>query len=224
MTRLVAVGIAAVGFSLLLGGCGGSRHATPLPRLLSQVQKRFGDGRLLSASVKGSTLTVHVVAPDEPSAVTATFEAQMLAAAVHDSGTSINSVRYVDAKGAAIPGYGPARLGTDTTGKPLPKLPSLPKGACNSAAHRVETSHLAVRSVVTLPYAGGGCAFTFQTSDPSRFGVPGQVLAYAMGDANDRSYLVELDDQAGVPQFVDDYTPGGGGVAYHKPSVNIGLP
>jgi hypothetical protein len=218
------VGIAAaMGLSLLAGGCGGSRHVTPLPQLLSQVQKRFGDGRLLSASVKGSTLTVHVAAPDEASAVNATFEAQILAAAVHDSGTSINSVRYLDAKGAAIRGYGPAPVGTDTTHKPLPKLPPLRKGACNSAAQGVATSSLAIRSVVTLPYGGGGCAFTFQSAVPSRFEAGRDVgkLVNAMGDPNDRAYLVELDDQAGVPQFVADYTPGGGGVAYVKPGVNI---
>lgn len=214
---------AAAGAMFALRSPNGPGPPTPLPQLLSQVQTRFGDGRLLSASVKGSMLTVHVAAPDEPSAVNATFEAQILAAAVHDSGTPIKSVRFLDARGTAIRGYGPAPVGTDTTLKPLPKLPPLPKGACNSAAQGVETSSLAIRSVVTLPDAGGACAFTFQTSDPSRFDASRDVakLVNAIGDPNERPYLVELDDQAGVPQFVADYTPGGGGVAYVKPGVNI---
>ncbi|MGZ4371345.1 MAG: hypothetical protein ACXVRQ_04005 [Gaiellaceae bacterium] len=223
VAALVGVG---VGIKLTSTASGGQS----IDDLLSQVQNSFGDNRLLSASVNGQTLTVRVAAPDEPSQVSATFEAQILAAAFHDSlsssgQTPINSVQYLDAGGNAIPGYGPAPVGTESSGAPLPKIPPLAKGACSTAAQSVQTSSLAIESVVTLPYAGGACAFKFQTSDPSSFdaGLVVGKLVNSIGDANERSYLVEVDDQAGVPQFVDDYTPSGGGVEYTKPGSN-GLP
>jgi hypothetical protein len=195
--------------------------------LLSQVQNSFGDSRLLSASVNGSTLTVKVAATDEPSAVSATFEAQMLASAVHDaetsgSGQAINSVQYLDTSGAAIRGYGAAPVGTDPSLVPLPSLPPLTKGACNSAAQAVQTSSLTIQSVLTLPYAGGACAFKFQTSDQSNFDQSPVIgkIADVMGDPSQRALLVEVDDQAGVPQVVDSYSPSGGGTLYIKPGLN----
>lgn len=219
-----------------LTACGGSSKKSAstasggqsIGDLLSQVQNSFGDKRLLSASVKGQTLTVRVAAPDEPSAVGATFEAQMLAAAVHDSEsasgqTPINSVRYRDASGNAVPGYAPAPVGTESSGAPLPKIPPLAKGACSTAAQSVQASYVAIESALTLPYAGGACAFKFQTnlSSFAVVGLFGGKLADSMGDPNDvRSYLVEVDDQAGVPLSVYDYTPGGGGVEYGKPGSN----
>jgi hypothetical protein len=167
---------------------------------------------------------VKVSAPDEPSAVSATFQAQMLAAAFHDSvsasgQTPIDSVQYVDAGGKEIRGYGAAPVGTESDGAPLPKIPALADGACLSAAKAVETSSLVVQSALTLPYAGGACAFKLQASDPSSFEPHLDVakLVNPLADPNERSYLVEVDDQAGVPVFVADYTPSGGGVWYTKP-------
>ncbi len=82
---------------------------------------------------------------------------------------------------------------------------------------------MTIRSALTLPYAGGACAFKFRTSGPSNFAASIFVgkLLQRIGDPNQRSYLVEVDDDAGVPLFVDDYTPGGGGVAYIKPGSDI---
>lgn len=218
----LASGGAAIAFTTAASG------GQSVDDLLSQVQSNFGDHRLLSASVSGSTLTVNVAAPDQPSAISATFEAQILASAVRDaesaSGqTSIDTVQFLDASDNAIPGYGPAPVGTDTSRTPLPAIPPLANGACNSAAQGVQESSLAIRSVLTLPYAGGACAFKFQASDPSNFDAPSVIgkLVSAMGNPNQRAYLVEVDDQTGVPQFVYDYTPGGGGVAYTKPGSNI---
>lgn len=100
-------------------------------------------------------------------------------------------------------------------------LAALASGTCNSAAQaalaaQAPQAPLTVRSVRTLPYAGGACAFKFQMSDPSRFAASFVVakLANSMGDPNQRSYLVEVDDQASVPQFVDSFTPSGSGSAY----------
>lgn len=222
-------GITAPVATMATSGSPGSTGGGPgVHGLLSQVRSSFGDHRLLAASVKGRTLIVGVAAPDEPSTVSATFEAQILAAALHDSvsangGTPIDSVQFVDAHGKGIPGYGAARVGTDAAGDPLPQIPALAEGACMSAARPLQTSLLTIRSALTLPYAGGACAFRFRTPDPSSYaaGIEGAKLVNAMGDADKRSYLVEVDNQAGVPQFVDDYTPGGGGVSYVKPGSGI---
>jgi hypothetical protein len=90
-------------------------------------------------------------------------------------------------------------------------------------AQTVQTSALTIRSALTLPYAGGACAFKFQTSSPPPFTdalFVGKLLD-GMGGPNESSYLVEVDNSAGVPLSVDDYTPGGGGVAYTKPRSPI---
>lgn len=228
---LIAGVTAAVASIAASGGPGSTGGGGPgLHGLLSQIQSSFGDGRLLSASANGRTLTVKVAAPNEPSAVGATFEAQMLAAALYDSQTAtgetaINSVRFVDAHGKAIPGYGLTRVGTDTSGHPLTKVPALANGACDSAAHAAQAADtaLTIQSALTLPYVGGGCAFKFQTSNPPNFDYGPDVyqLANAMGDPDQRPILVEVDNQAGVPMFVSDNTPSGGGVEYTKPRSNV---
>jgi hypothetical protein len=230
VASLILIGglTAAVASIATSGGPGSTGGGPGVHGLLSQVRSSFSDHRLLSASVTGRLLTVKVAAHDEPSSVSATFEAQMLASALHDaqaaSGqTPIDSVKFVDAHGKAIPGYGLARVGTDTSGAPLPKTPPLAKGACKAAARGVQAPSLTIQTVVTLPHGGGACVFKFQTPDPSSFAAGHEVykLVTAMGAPNQRAYLVEVDDQAGVPQFVDNYTPGGGGVSYVKPGSGI---
>ena len=218
-------GIAAAVASMATSGGPGSAGGGPgVNGLLSEVQNSFGDGRLLSASITGRTLTVKVSAPDEPSAVGATFEAQMLAAALHDAQTAagqtpINSVQFVDAHGKGIPGYGLAPVGTDSAGHPLSTIAPLAAGECRSLAQTVQSSALAILSALTLPYGGGACAFKFRTSlrPPFTDALIAGKLVDGMGDPNKRSYLVEVDNSAGVPLSVSDYTPGGGGVAYNKP-------
>lgn len=152
----------------------------------------------------------------------------MLASALHDaqaaSGqTPIDSVRFVNTHGKALPGYGLYRVGTDTSGAPLSEPPPLAKGACEAAARSVQARSLTIQTVVTLPYSGGGCAFKFRTPDPASFApmIVGYKLISALGAPDQRPYLWEVDDQAGVPQFVDGYTPGGAGVSYVKPGSGI---
>lgn len=225
-------GITAAAASIAMSGGPGSSAGGPgVHGLLSQVRSSFGDRSLLAASVNGLTLTVKVAAHDEPSSVSATFEAQILASAVHEAQvargqTPIDSVQFVDASGAAIPGYGRTRVGTDTSGHPLPKIPALAKGVCGSEARGVRTSSLVVESALTLPYAGGACAFRLRTSTPASVEAGRAVskLVEAMGNANQRAFLVEVDDRAGVPQFVIDSTPSGGGVSYVRPGSALGFP
>ena len=213
---------AAVASTATSGGPGSTSGGPGVHGLLSQVRSSFGDGRLLSDSISGRTLTVKVSAPDEPSAVSATFEAQMLAAALHDAQaaagqTPISSVKFVNSNGAPVRGYGLVPVGSDTGVAPLAA------GKCRSLAQTVQSSALAIRSALAVPYAGGACAFKFQTSSPPPFSdalFVGRLLD-GMGDSNQRSYLVEVDNSTGVPLSVDDYTPGGGGVAYTKPRSPI---
>jgi hypothetical protein len=220
---ILIAGIAAAAARMAASGGPGSTGGGPgVHGLLSQVQSSFGDSRLLSASINGRTLTVKVSAPDEPSAVSATFEAQMLAAAVHDSEsasgqTPISSVKFVNSNGALVPGYTLVPVRSDTG------LAPLAAAKCRSLAQTVQSSSLALQSALTLPYAGGACAFKFQTSSPPPFSAAlfvGKLLD-GMSDPSKRSYLVEVDNSAGVPLSLDDYTPGGGGVAYTKPRSPI---
>lgn len=218
---LAASGAALVMTTRASGGQG-------IDATVAQLHSSFGDEQLISASVDGSTLRVMVNAPDEPSGVRATFEAQMLADAVSDSMSGggrplIDSVHYLSANGGPVPQYG-----TDPVA-PDPSIPALADGACKSAAQEAQDAiaaqaPLQVISVVTLPYGGGTCAFKFQTSDPASFAAeaPWAVghLDNAMGAPNERPLFVEVDDQAGVPQFVYSYTPSAGGTAYIKPGLS----
>lgn len=210
----------------MTAGCGSASARPQINSLLAQVRKSFGDHRLLSASINGRTLAVKVTAPNETSAIGATFEAQILAAAFHDAQaasrrTPIDAVQYEDAHGNPVPGYGVARVGTDTGGHLLPRIPALAEGACDKAAHAAQAldTALTIQSALTLPYGGGGCAFTFQTSRQSAYLYSTDLykLVIAMGNPDQRAFLVEVDNQAGVPLFIDDSTPGGGGVQYNKP-------
>lgn len=228
-SRRLRLGVAL--FVLMLASGGAAIAFTPTARggsindLLAQVQNSFGgDNRLLSASLNGSTLNVNVSAPDAPSSVWATFEAKMLGFAFNDGAaasgqTPIHSAQFLDASGNAIPGYSPASVGDATS------PPSLSSGACMAAAQGVQTSSLVIQSALQLPYAGGTCVFRFQTSNPASFSpmTVGYKLVSALGALDQRPFLWEVDDQAGVPQFVDAYTPGVNdvGATYVKPGSGI---
>lgn len=190
--------------------------------VVSQVQNSFGDNRILTASVTGSTLSVKLAAPDEPSLTNATFEAQVLGHVVRDWMTAngqapINAAVYLDATGAP--------QGGDSVASE-PSVVPLTNGTCNSAAQaaQVVDASIALLSVQSLQWLNGTCVFEFQTSDPASFASNAPVtvgkLVYAMGDPDERPYLVQVDDQAGTPQFVASYVPGDGGRAYIKPGLS----
>jgi hypothetical protein len=191
------------------------------------VQASFGDGRILSASVEGSTLSVKLVAPDGPSLASATFEAQVLAHAVRDWMSSngqapIDSVIYLDANGTPLQDspQGGDPVANDPTVAPVTGT------ACDSAAQAAQAAQasLSIVSARALPFLGGACVFAFQTSDPSSFASDAPItigkLVNTLGDPNERPYLVEVDDQSGIPQFVASYVPGEGGQAYVKPGLS----
>lgn len=221
------IGLAA----LLLAVGGAAAYAVsasgdpPVSSLVSQVQESFGDRLLVSGSVSGPTLTVTVASSDEPSSVSATFEAQILAYSVRDaqaaSGqTPISSVQYAGPDGNTLLGYGLAPVGIKSV------LAPLAQGACRSGAIAADAADasLSVMSALTLDYGGGACAFRFQTTDPATFAANAPTtigaLVNAIGDPNQRPYLVRVDDQAGTPQFVASYTPNAGGAAFIKPGLS----
>lgn len=230
VVALVAIVLTGVGAAVAMTSAASGGQG--ISDLLAQVRTSLGDGRLLSASVRGSTLVVQVTARDEPSAVSASFEGQMLAAAVRDSqsaegGASIDSVQFADASGATMD------IGVFPVGER--KFAALTDGACDSAAQAARRTFesrpgkpsLTVESVVTLPYGGGSCVFKFQTSDPEAFAESASSvippLDEAMGAPNQRSFLLEVDDQAGTPQYVQSYTWSGGaarGATYIKPGLS----
>lgn len=222
-------GIGLVAVLLAAGGAAAFTVVTAsggqdVSSFVSAVQSRFGDGLLVSGSVTGSTLTVTVASPNEPSAVKAAFEAQMVAYALRDSQsassqTPINSVQYVAANGKQLPGYGSATVAST-------RVTPLAGGACSSAATAVQAADASLTTVsaLTLHNGGGACALKFTTTDPVSFAQNASTTLASMGNAignpNQRSYLVEVDDQAGTPQFVASYTPGAGGVSYIKPGLS----
>jgi len=196
--------------------------------VLSQVQTSFGDDLVAAASVQASTLNASVASTDGPSLIRAVFEARLLAHTVAETMASsgqqpITSVQYVDKDGVALSSYS---AGGDSVG-PDPAVSSLTAQTCSSAGQSMAAdpqSSVQVESARMLPFMGGTCVFTFQTSDPATFAkaAPGAIagLVTAMGDPNNRPYLVEVDDQAGTPQFVTSWVPGDYGDTWIKPGLS----
>ncbi len=228
MTRRAAAVVAVVAVVVLLAatlaGCAGGKHsAVGVDVLVRHVRKAFGDDILRTASVKGSTLTVTVaLAHHRLSEARPSFEAQMLAASVHDSDvasgrTPIDFVKVITANGRPVNGASaPVADGS--------ALDTLPAGRCATVAKTVmATGYLrnAIRSARTLPYAGGACAFTLQ-APPG--GLDTQIvgaLARGMGNPDARAIFVEIDDSAGVPWFVQSWTAGGGGTEGATPDSGV---
>jgi hypothetical protein len=205
-------------------------RAPSIHAVVGQVRRAFGDRRILSASVEGSSLDVRLAAPDEPSRTNAAFEGQMLAHAVADwqrahGRKPIDAVRYLDSKGAQL---ALSQLTDPVTADA--SVSPLARTACRSAAEAAQAKqlaldrvHLTVVSAKTLPYDNGACVVAFRTPDPTAFagGAPLTIgkLATVLGDPNERPYLVQAVDEAGTPQFVASFVPGGEGQAYIRPGL-----
>ena len=228
---LVLASAASVGIAMATRGSTSDAVAEHVNALVSQAQKRFGDGRILSASVVGSALRVKLAAPDEPSLTNATFEGQMLGHAVRDwlianDDPPIDTVVYLDSNGDPLPG---SQESDQVTGDP--SLAALGSDACASAAQAAQAeqtkltgSSLRVSSSMMLPYDGGACLVEFQTSDADAFAsnAPLTVAKFvnALGDPNERPYFLEVTDESGTPQFLASFVPGGGGQAYIRPGLS----
>lgn len=126
----------------------------------------------------------------------------------------IDRVRVVNVNGAP---KGGASVGADGG------IRGLAPGKCKNVATTVMASILrnSIRSAITLPYAGGACAFTLQAPvgglDPQVVG----DLVRKLPDPNERPFSVEIDDFAGVPWFVASWTAGGGGMEGATPASGL---
>ena len=151
---LVAAVVAAAVLAVVAGSGGATslpnslKHAKDVDAVVAQVQRSFGDRRIVSASVEGSLLAVKLSVP-HPQDVAASdsfenkavFEAQVLGHAVADwmrahGQQPITTVRYRDTHGGALRGW-------SLNGDPIeadPNVPPLAAGTCESAAKATATA------------------------------------------------------------------------------------
>ena len=202
--------------------------------VVAQVQNSFADGRIASASLDGSNLTVELnnsaTSEQDPQGFAGEmFEAQVLAYAVADSLKAngqepVTSLSYEDASGKPLEGPPSGTVESD------PSVARLAAGACESAAQAVDSSAqgaqvaLVLESARQLPFLGGTCVFRFRTSDPSEFADSAPVLigslVKAIGNPDERPYLVDVDDQSGAAEFVVSSVPGFGGATWVHPGLS----
>jgi hypothetical protein len=203
---------------------GASSRANNVDDVVAQVKQSFGDHQLVSASVKGSLLSVTLDLPDTSKTpgygVKGIFEAQVLGHAVADwmrahGQQPITTVRYRDTRGNVI-------LGTPLNGDPVesdPNISPLGVDACNSAAKSVSATSLTLISARTLPYINGTCVFTFQAADlqagsQAAMGALQQIITAIGGPPNERPWIFELDDQHGVAKTGAAWMVGDGGTTW----------
>lgn len=231
-TAIGVIGVAAgvAGATATIGGgappASAAARAAGVDSALGQVQSSFGDGRLISASVEGSGLTVTLSTSGPAAIEIGTFEAQVLAFAVNDwmeanGQATISSVSYVDSDGQEIQG---AATG-DVVGS-LPSAPALASGACDAAAAEAQ-SPLSVVSAKLIPFAGGACVITLESSDATTFDASASnslgAVQSAGSAAGDHPLLVEVDDQSGSPLVITSWAPGINGVGHGGTWVKTGL-
>jgi hypothetical protein len=194
--------------------------------VVSQAQSDFGDGRILSAAANGSILSVKLATNDVASSTIAAFEARVLGQGLTEwmaanGQTPITGVISQDASGTVLPG-------TLSYGDPVASAPNvqpLPSGSCQSAAAAASAADasLTTESVRVLPFANGVCVFDFQTTDAARFAENAPVtinkLVTAMGDPDQRPYLIQVEDGNGASQFVASWVPGDGGQTWIRPGL-----
>lgn len=202
-------------------------RAAGVDAVVAQAQASFGNALVASGAVAGSALTLTLAPTDGPSITIANFEGAVLAHAVADWMTAnqqetVTSVRYVDGAGNQLPGN---PVG-DSVGNE-PTATALSTDACATAAQNAPAS-LTLVSARTLPLAGGTCVFKLTTADPTTFAANASSLlpqiTGAIPDANDHSFLVEVDSQDGTPQIMLSWVPAIAGQGQGQAYVRPGLP
>jgi hypothetical protein len=212
----VAAAGAAIGVALLSG----TSEASTLPGVVAQVQREFGDHKIVGAKIEGSTLRVLL----SPTAAKrgGGFDAAVLSAAVADwmqaHGTKpITQVLWFSGsfKSAILHDAGSAPVPTPSVGY------SVSRDACESAkadAPRGTGSVFAGVSVTWLPYLNGTCVVRMRTTPratvtvvhPGWTAVTNRVTlsnASAKVSSNFQStigtrpsaYFLEMDDAHGRP-------------------------
>jgi len=238
----LAVAVVAAGVLAVVATRGGAaaipaslKDAKSVNAVVAQVQRSFGDQRIISASVEGSLLDVKLSVPrpgDVGAADTfenrAVFEAQVLGHAVVDwmrahGQQPITTVRYRDANGRSLRGWA-------LNGDPVesdPNISPLTAGTCESAAREATAGQasLTLVSAKTLPWINGTCVFVFQTADPAAGSAAAadalQRIIPRIGDPpNVRPWFFELDSEANGLGLTDaGWMPDGDGFT----SAKLGL-
>jgi hypothetical protein len=197
--------------------------------VVHQVQHRFGDKQIASASISGSALTVNLNLTRRSGAAAqmkAVFEAQVLAHALADwmrlqGRAPITVANYRDRQGKAILGYGEETIQGD------PPVSQLNAAACKSAAKPAAKRLLSLVSARTLPYLHGTCVFVFRTSKPKAGS--GEAMAalgrmiQAIGPPNQRPWFFELVARSGAPLSSASWMPDAGGTTWAKPGYAYAL-
>lgn len=195
--------------------------------VVAQVRHNFGDRQIVSASLKGSALSVTLDLPGAPKTPgygdKGVFEARVLGAAVAEwmrahGQEPVTTVRYRN-EGRVIPGW-------PVKGDPVesdPHVSPLPPDACHTVAKSAGSASLTLVSARTLPYLNGTCAFTFEAVDLT---AGSQAAAHAVGQMwnalhppNDRPWVFELDDRNGTPKTGASWMPTAGGTTWATPGL-----
>jgi hypothetical protein len=223
-----AAGVA--GATATIGGGASPRSAavrsSGVDSVFAQVQSAFHDGQLIAASVQGSGLTV-TLSNSGPGAIEiGPFEAQVLAFAVNqwmkaNNQQPISQVSYVDRTGQAL-----HDVATGAAVGSLPSAPALASAACQAAAANAQ-SPLSAVSAELVPFAGGACVITLQSSDATTFDASAanslRAVQSAGSAAGDHPLLVEVDGPSGNPLVITSYVPGIDGVASNGTWVSAGV-
>lgn len=202
-------------------------RATSLDNVVDQVRHNFGDQQIVSASRNGSILSVNLNLPHNSGTPgygdKGVFEAEVLGAAVAEwmrahGREPITTVRFRNG-GKVIYGW-PAENPVERD----PHASPLPADACDKAANSGQSASLTLVSARTLPYLNGTCVFTFKaanlkTGSGAAMGALGRIWRAIGGDPNERPWVLELDDQNGVPKTGASWMPGGGGTTWATPGL-----
>lgn len=215
------------------------KHAKDVDAVVAQVQRSFGDRRIVSASIEESLLTITLSVPhpqDVGAADTfenrAAFEAQVLGHAVADwqrahGQQPVTTVRYRDTNGRALRGW-------SLNGDPIesdPNVSPLAAGTCESAAKAGSAGQASLRlvSAKTLPWINGTCVFVFQTADPAAGSAAAadvlQRIILSIGHPpNVRPWFLELDAKGSNSGLTNaGWMPDGDGFTAAKPGLTYPL-
>jgi hypothetical protein len=239
-------GVVAGGVAAVMVNTGGAaalpdslKYGKDVDAVVTQVQRSFGDRRIVSASVGGSLLSVKLSVPHPQGVATsdsfenkAVFEAQVLGHAVADwmrahGQQPITTVRYRDTHGGVIRGW-------SINGDPIesdPHVPPLAAGTCQSAAEAATApaASLTLASAKTLPWINGTCVFVFQTADPAAGSAAAadvlQRIILTIGHTpNVRPWFFELDAKGTGSGLTDaGWMPDGDGFTWARPGLTYSL-
>lgn len=225
------------GLALAAAGCGATSHASARDAsspagVVAQVQRSFGDARIVSASLSGSRLSVELAlgrGSGGAAQMKAVFEAQVLGHAVADwqrdhGRKPLTTVQYRDSRGRVVPGY---LAGGDPV-ESDPDVSPLGAGACRSAAEPAAKGLLTLASARTLPYMHGTCVFVLRTSKPhagsqQAMAALTRMIGFSSKTPNERPWFFELLSSRGLRLSSAAWMPDDGGTTWARPGYAYAL-